>query len=94
MLYQTDDNLVKQINYNIIETSICKILKNLKNVPYDECEYNPQYIEFLMNISFSKEKPNKHTIALIQKALDKEANFKALLFLAKRGNEVQLALSL
>lgn len=37
MIYQSDDNLVKQINLHIIETAICKIIKDLKIVQLEEC---------------------------------------------------------
>lgn len=51
-------------------------------------------MEFLLNIAYSKGKPHKKNIASIQKNIEKEANFRGLLFLEKRGNELELALSL
>ena len=37
MLYQTDDHLIKQINAGIMETAVCKIVKNIKTVDYGHC---------------------------------------------------------
>jgi hypothetical protein len=41
MLYNTDDTLVKQVTMGIVETAICKIVKNAKNISYEKCEYSP-----------------------------------------------------
>ena len=81
MLYKTDDSLVRQTNISIVETAITKIVKNLKSINPKTCEYNPEYIHFLLNISVSKDKTNKKNISFIQKILEKEVTFKTLLFL-------------
>lgn len=48
MIYQGDDNLIKQIHLGIVESAVSKIIKNLKTVSIYECEYDPKYVDFLL----------------------------------------------
>lgn len=65
MLYSTDDTLVKQVTMGIVEKTITKIVKNIKNINYQRCEYNPEYVQFLLKIAEPKGKANKKNIAFV-----------------------------
>jgi hypothetical protein len=95
--------LVKQVRPAVVEKILHKILRNPSalqspsmrtSITADrDCEYNPEYLEFLNTICFSQGKVYKKNLEIIFRLIDKETVFKRLLFAGKEGGKETLLLS-
>lgn len=90
ILYKEEESLCRQLNIGFFEAVLGKIVKDGKG--NENCEFNPEYIEFLYICCWSKKEVVKRNLEMINKLLEKDALFRRLLFMEKKDEQYHLCL--